>query len=74
MQNKSNYGYFVKFFDMIDCKDKTHLELNIDNLIYVIEYNLKDEVYFENRKNYFHEKKKLQDKCIHTLYKNILEI
>jgi hypothetical protein len=74
VQNKLNYDYFVKFFNIIDCKDKTDLELNIDDLISVIEYNLKDEVYFENRKNYFHEKEKLQDSCIHTLYKNILQI
>jgi len=68
IQNKKNYNYFLTYFDNINCNKK---DANIQQLINVIEYNLKDEVFLKKKLNYINEKQNLENKCLSHLRKNL---
>lgn len=66
--NKYIYKYFVDYFDIID--DNT----NIDKLIELLEYNLKDDVFYYKKNKYLIEKQKLEDTFKFYMHKNLLSL
>jgi hypothetical protein len=67
--NKYIYKYFVEYFNVIDDNN-----INIDKLIECLEYNLKDDVFYEKKNKYLIEKQKLEDTFKFYMHKNLLSL
>lgn len=64
--NKLRYTNFIKFFPIIDENYS-----NIDDVIKIIEYNLEENIYKENIKNFDINKKKLENDSLFYLHKTL---
>jgi hypothetical protein len=71
-QNKKNYECFDKL--LIDNATSDISELTIKPIVDLIEYNLRDSVFFLKKQKYIEEKKKLEDIGIYYLHKNLLSL
>jgi len=71
VQNKENYKYFITYFDNIICSEN---DVNVEQLVSVIEYNLRDDVFLKNKENYIIEKQKLSNISLFYLHKNIVSL